>query len=298
MRDVRTILDWFGRTLLVAGLVILGFVAYQLWGTNLLADRAQANLRSQFDSQATPTTATMPPNSTSVPTTTTTTVPSVNAPNGDAIAVIKIPRIELESTVVNGVSGADLRKGPGRYPQTVLPGEAGNAAIAGHRTTYGAPFGRLDELRVGDPIIVRTLKGTYTYRVSTEPFVVTPRQTEVLDPSPDTMLTLTTCHPKYSAAERLIVRARLDTTTSPKPLPPSPTVPATQVVTSTTLAGAHIPVFGLVVSVLLTLLIGAGWWFLFHRRPKWTTWGIGFAVFLPALVLMYYFVERSLPASY
>lgn len=294
------ILEWVGRTLLVAGLVILGFVAYQLWGTGLLADRSQANLRSQFDQRtasSTSTTSTPGSASTTRPAVTTTTAP-VSPPSGDAIAVIKISRIDLESTVVNGVSTADLRKGPGHYPQTVLPGERGNAALAGHRTTYGAPFARLDELRVGDPIVVRTLNGTYTYRVSTEPFVVSPRDVEVLDPTDDTVLTLTTCHPKYSAAERLIVRARLDTNASPTPRPPSPTTPGASVATVDTLAGSKVPVFPLIMSALLLLLIGGGWWFVFHRRPHWTTWAGGFALFLPALLLFYYFVERSLPASY
>lgn len=300
MRDFRMILEWVGRTLLVAGLVILGFVAYQLWGTGLLADRSQANLRSQFNERTASSSSTTPTTAGGATTTrpATTTTPVVNPPSGDAIAVIKIERIDLESTVVNGVSTADLRKGPGRYPQTVLPGERGNAALAGHRTTYGAPFGRLDELRVGDPIVIRTLNGTYTYRVSTEPFVVSPRDVEVLDPTDDTVLTLTTCHPKYSAAERLIVRARLDTDASPTPRPPSPTTPGQPIETVDDLAGSSVPVFPLVMSGLLLLLVGGGWWFVFHRRPHWTTWVGGFALFLPALLLFYYFVERSLPASY
>src|SRR5437899_6262166 len=106
-----------------------------------------------------------------------------------------------------------------------MPGEQGNAAIAGHRTTYGAPFNRLDELAPGDDVLVTTLKGSFTYKVATT-HVVKPDQVEVLDPTPAPTLTLTTCNPKYSASQRLVVVANLAPGQKASPATPPPTTPA------------------------------------------------------------------------
>ncbi|MXV90108.1 MAG: sortase [Acidimicrobiia bacterium] len=146
-------------------------------------------------------------------------LPLVYPDAGEAIARIIIPSIDVDTIVVAGVEIDDLRKGPGHYSTTPLPGQPGNAAIAGHRTTYGAPFGRLAELNAGDAIIVETLQGRFVYRVlpgqpgmagHTLGFrIVAPTALEVLDDVGDNRLTLTTCHPKYSSKKRLIVHAAL-----------------------------------------------------------------------------------------
>ena len=146
-------------------------------------------------------------------------LPLVYPEAGEAIARIVIPAIDLDAIVVAGVEIDDLRKGPGHFSTTPLPGQPGNAAIAGHRTTYGAPFGRLNELNAGDAIIVETLQGRFVYRVlpgqpgmagHTLGFrIVAPTALEVLDDVGDNRLTLTTCHPKYSSKKRLIVHAAL-----------------------------------------------------------------------------------------
>ena len=136
---------------------------------------------------------------------------------GSAIARIQIPAIDVDKTVVEGVRVGDLRKGPGHYPTTPLPGQAGNAAIAGHRTTYGAPFGEMDKLKPGDQIIVTTIQGQFTYEVIPQGeghghFIVAPHQVEVLDQNfsdNPNRLTLTACHPKRSARQRIIVVAAL-----------------------------------------------------------------------------------------
>lgn len=136
---------------------------------------------------------------------------------GSAIARIQIPAIDVDKTVVEGVRVSDLRKGPGHYPTTPMPGQAGNAAIAGHRTTYGAPFGELDKLEPGDQIIVTTIQGQFTYEVAAQGqghghFIVAPHQVEVLDQDfsdHPNRLTLTACHPKRSARQRIIVVAAL-----------------------------------------------------------------------------------------
>ncbi|HEX7166195.1 MAG TPA: class E sortase, partial [Acidimicrobiales bacterium] len=151
--------------------------------------------------------------------TSTTAVPApLSVPTGDGVANIRIPKIGLEKVVVEGVSVAALKKGPGHYPTTPLPGQPGNAAIAGHRTTYGSPFSRLDELDPGDRIEVRTRQGEFTYEVSGTQ-IVTPDQNEVLNPTDENRLTLTTCHPRYSAAKRMIVTARLIDNPVPGPPP-------------------------------------------------------------------------------
>ncbi len=155
------------------------------------------------------TEATAPP--TTVPPITGTTVPNIPElpENGEAVASLDIPDIGLNWTVVEGVDVEDLKKGPGHYPGTPMPGQPGNAAIAGHRTTHGAPFFRVNELEPGDPIFVRTLQGQFEYRV-TESLVVQPEEYDrVINLPEGDLLTLTSCHPRYSAAQRFIVHAEL-----------------------------------------------------------------------------------------
>jgi sortase A len=138
-------------------------------------------------------------------------------PAGEVTARLLIPDIDVDERVVSGVGTEDLRKGPGHYRRTALPGMPGNAAIAGHRTTWGAPFNRLDELEPGDEIVVFTVQGEFTYRVIEQPsgkgwFVVTPDRIDVLDQDFEehpNRLTLTACHPKYTARQRIIVVAEL-----------------------------------------------------------------------------------------
>lgn len=127
---------------------------------------------------------------------------------GDPLGRIQIPALDLDWAVVEGTSAAELRKGPGHIPGTSLPGQPGNAVLSGHRTTYGAPFHRLDELEPGDDIVVETTIGTHRYEVVSS-MVVTPRDTWVVNGRDGAWLTLTTCHPKYSSRQRLVVFAAL-----------------------------------------------------------------------------------------
>ena len=126
---------------------------------------------------------------------------------GDSLTRIKIPALGLDTVVVEGVTPSALRAGAGHYPQTPLPCEGGNVSIAGHRTTYGRPFGNVDQLKPGDTIELTTPVGGCVYKVSRAPFVVAPSELSVIDPTPERSLTLTTCHPRGSAAQRLIIRA-------------------------------------------------------------------------------------------
>jgi sortase A len=127
---------------------------------------------------------------------------------GDALGKLLIPSIGVSEYVVEGTDSDELRKGPGHYPDTPLPGQHGTSAIAGHRTTYGAPFRKLDQVKKGDRIVVELPYGTFVYRVE---------RTQVVDDSAlwvtkrvgHDRLVLTACHPLYSAAQRIVAFARL-----------------------------------------------------------------------------------------
>lgn len=214
--DLPAVLSFAGRTLIMLGLLILGFVGFELLGTNVAEARDQSALREQLVAPPPPTdlavSAPLPDQPAPPP-----------APVGSAVARLRIPRIGVDKAVVEGVDLSDLRKGPGHYANTPLPGQPGNAAIAGHRTTYGAPFFRLDEMEPGDPILVSTVQGAFRYEVS-KVVVVKPSQVDVLETIPENgnQLTLTTCNPRFSAAERLVVVADLKgpagaASTSPDP---------------------------------------------------------------------------------
>lgn len=126
---------------------------------------------------------------------------------GDAIARIEIPEIGVSEYVVEGTDVDSLRKGPGHYPDTPLPGERGTSAIAGHRTTYGAPFRRIDQLERGQRITIDMPDGRFLYRVE-RTTIVDDQDLSVLDPVGYRRLMLSACHPLYSAAQRIIVFAR------------------------------------------------------------------------------------------
>ena len=133
---------------------------------------------------------------------------------GHAVGRIRIPAIGVSEVFVQGTGTADLRKGPGHYPETPLPGERGTVAIAGHRTTYGAPFRHIDELDRGDRIDLHMPYGDFTYRVE-RTRIVPPTETSVIDRVDHDRLVLSACHPLYSAAQRIIVFARLDAAPAP-----------------------------------------------------------------------------------
>lgn len=126
---------------------------------------------------------------------------------GDSLTRIRIPALDIDVVVVEGITASALRAGAGHYPKTSLPCEGGNVAIAGHRTTFGRPFGNLDQLKTGDTVELETPLGSCMYQITKNPFVIEPTELSVIDQTPAKTLTLTTCHPKGSAAKRLVVQA-------------------------------------------------------------------------------------------
>ncbi|MET9342719.1 MULTISPECIES: class E sortase [unclassified Nonomuraea] len=201
---MRALLRTCGELSITAGLVMMFFCAYLLWGTSAYTQRQQQLLQRQLAEEQGDATAHLG-----------------RIRLGNALALLRIPRLgdDYKYAVVEGVDAEHLKKGPGHYPGSALPGKIGNLVLSGHRTTYAAPFNRIDELRRGDEIIVDAREARYTYRVISQD-VVEPDEVDILAPVPGkpditpirAMITLLTCHPEYSAAQRLIVYGVLKST--------------------------------------------------------------------------------------
>ncbi|WP_242911079.1 class E sortase [Actinomadura terrae] len=186
-----------GELCITAGLILMLFVTYELWGTGQYTRAQQDRLgRELMDTWKAPK------------------VTTEKVRLGKGLAMIRIPRFGdgYHYVIIEGVDRADLRKGPGHYPGSAMPGEIGNFVVSGHRTTYSAPFNRLGELRAGDKILIDTRDRQFVYQVTGRE-IVKPTAVEVTAPVPnhpnkrptEKRITLTTCHPKYSAAERMII---------------------------------------------------------------------------------------------
>ena len=209
----------FGQSLVVVGALTLLFVAYQLWGTGFLTDRYQEDLKEDFEElvEIVEETNTDVSGTEETPDEEITFSDFLWRSEGEAIAQLVIPRMDLTQTVVSGVSSESLRRGPGHYQNTPMPGMPGNASIAGHRTTWGAPFSRIDELEPGDEINIQTIQGSFTYKVVEQAggrgsFIVSPQRLDVLGQNYEeypNRLTLISCHPKLTARNRIIVVAEL-----------------------------------------------------------------------------------------
>lgn len=246
---VRTVTRGIGQTLITVGLVALLFVVYQVYVTDFLTARKQDQLSQSIERQwaDAPTTdvltadapAPAPARSDGAPAPAPTPTPapeSIQVDVGQPIAKMYIPRLgaDWSRVVVEGTAQVQLAQGPGHYLDTAMPGQDGNFAVAGHRVGRGSPFLDLDTMQPGDAIVVETAANWYVYRVLGDPAtgdfgtdpsgipgrqIVRPEATEVISPTPGgpaggppsgAYLTLTTCNPKYSARQRLIIHARLD----------------------------------------------------------------------------------------
>jgi sortase A len=225
---VRTGLRGFGQTLITLGLVMLLFTFYELKVTNLVTAREQGQLTEELTARWAEPRAVGTPVEPGGPVAAAGTPVEPGGPVaapvarqlGSGFAIMRIPRLggwnDKPPVVVEGVGVEDLKKGPGHIPGTALPGEIGNVVLSGHRTTYGAPFNRFDELQPGDAVVLETRDMWFTYEV-TGSDIVAPTAVEVTLPVPGNptatptkrLLTMTTCNPEYSARQRLIVSAEM-----------------------------------------------------------------------------------------
>ncbi len=260
--------------LLYLATVVVLFIVFMLWGTNLLTSITQRSLLTTFQHQVLSGTY-------------------GTTADGSVIGSISIPKIGLNMAFVQGTSESDLIEGPGHYLGTALPGQSGNVAIAGHRTTYGAPFYNLDMLSLGDKVVLTTHTGQFTY-VVTGSTVVSPSNTTVLSPTPKPTLTLTTCNPRFSATTRLVVTAKLSGSIVSK----SEVLIAkrTTVATSSSVSGKSVTgaLLALIPAVLLSIV---GIAFLTKRRRYFvvvTLMAISYLLWLVA----FFFGGRFLPGSF
>jgi sortase A len=305
MSAFRRVVDIFGRVLIGLGVLVLLFTAYQIWGTSVQEAQVQSSLRSQLQKD---TTSDAVRNALAqesaldkLPTGPPVAAPTTAAPaEGEPIGDIRIPVIGINQVVVEGTNTPDLRKGPGHYTGTPLPGQSGNASIAGHRTTYGHPFYNLDSVKVGDPIVLTTLQGIFVYD-ATRSFVVSPSDTTVVDNVFADQLTLTTCNPRFSATTRLVVQAKL----AHSQLFPNSGLPVQKHVKadpkSESLAGnsgvslTDALFWGILTAIVVTGIFFAAYRF---RRQRWFIYGVGA---VGTLVLLWFFfgaVSPLLPASF
>ncbi|MDQ4038977.1 MAG: class E sortase [Actinomycetota bacterium] len=225
---VRTGIRGLGQTLITGGLVVLLFVVYELFVTDLMTDQRQEELTDEL-LQGWEDDPTLGPD-----------LPGgglSQIPLGDGFAFIRIPVLGADyvRVVVEGTTADALRQGPGHYVDSAMPGELGNFSLAGHRTGKGSPFIDLDVLKPGDAVVIETVDTYFTYRVLGDPAtgdydadpsgipgmeIVAPQDVEVIFPIPGAddasvdptaaYLTLTTCHPKFSNEQRLIIHAVLE----------------------------------------------------------------------------------------
>jgi sortase A len=213
-----------GQMLITAGVIILLFVAYELWFTGFYTQQQQNQMDKKIQQQwqtAGPDVSTIAPDKVRL---------------GSGIAVLYIPRFgrHYHFVIVEGTGFNDLQKGPGHYPGTALPGQKGNFAVAGHRTTYLHPFNKIATLRDQDKIVLETKNMWFTYTIENIPGtnipwreIVAPTKVEVAYAVPDQpdpaktptlrLLTFTSCHPEYSASQRYVIHAILTETLKKQP---------------------------------------------------------------------------------
>ena len=211
MKGLRWGVRTLGEVLITLGLLTFLFMAWQLWWTDVTANREQAITIHALERGFGP--AGRPEHGAAAPLATLTKVPF-----GEAFAIMRIPRFgaDYARPVLQGIDHDTLTKGIAHYPGTAFPGQVGNFAVAGHRTTYGKPFSDIDLLQKGDVIVVETKSSYFVYAVDRH-VIVTPDQVEVIGPVPQdpgahpsqAWLTMTSCHPRYSANQRYIVFAKL-----------------------------------------------------------------------------------------
>ena len=205
----RRVAGWAGELLVTLGVLLLLFAAWQLWWTDVVSLRASDELVRTLEQDHAGGLAPSAVGADGLP---------EGTDEGDAFAVVRIPRFgqDYARPVLEGTGRDVLARGVGHYAGTAGPGQVGNFALAGHRTTYGRPFHDVDRLVDGDRVVVETATEVFVYEVTSRD-VVPPGDVGVIAPVPtepgasptEPLLTLTSCHPRYSATERFVVHGRL-----------------------------------------------------------------------------------------
>lgn len=274
------------RALTGIGLLVSLFLLFEFVFSGLFHDRAQRDLLVGFKQQIS---------------TTSLDAPSAAAPEGSPVGLLHINRLGLDEVIVEGTSPDDLKKGPGHLRAAPMPGEFGNAVIAGRRTTYGSPFRHLDLLRIGDPIRVTTGQGVFLYRVSSVQHV-SAGTAAPLTAKLDNRLTLVTSDPAYAPSRRLVVVATLaplaaasDSKGTPLDVAGRPPVAAT--ISELGLTGD--PTGLILVLIFGQLLIAAIWitnraW---RRWPHSLTLLFAVPTILALTVLVFWNLDRLLPGT-
>jgi sortase A len=198
----RAAVRGFGEVLITLGVVILLLCVYQLFYTNIESNRAQNKIRDDLAEQWKKP------------------VSLKQIPLGDGFALMRIPRLgpDWVKPIVEGVGTSDLSQGLGHYPKSVMPGQVGNFAVAGHRATHGEPFREMDTVGKGDVVVVEMKESWFIYRVDRDPEIVLPTEVDVVLPVPrqpdakptKKLITLTTCHPRWASTHRMIVFGHLE----------------------------------------------------------------------------------------
>jgi sortase A len=218
VRGVRAVAGAAGELAITVAVLLLAFVAWQLWWTDVEAERSQdravTRIEQEFAAPPAPAPAAAEPGQPEARV-------ELDLPAGDAFALIRVPRFgpEFVRPVLEGTTRPVLAQGVGHYVGSARPGEVGNFATAGHRTTYGKPYSDIDTLRTGDLVVVETRTAYHVYAVTSHEIVL-PSAVEVIEPVPGhpgavpvvAAMTLTSCNPRYSAAERYVVHAALSAT--------------------------------------------------------------------------------------
>lgn len=273
-------------------MIVILFAVWQIWGTTIAEHHAQSSLRTQFETKVHSAPATSRPASL-----VSATAKVAAPPEGTPVARLQIPAIGVNQIVVEGTAEQDLEKGPGHYAGTAMPGQAGNVAIAGHRTTYGAPFFHLNDLVAGDTIYLTTDSGEQlTYVVQHKAVPVSPKDLSVLNYVGDNRLTLTTCNPEFSASQRLVAVAFLQGALNRA----TGTQPATVVQREVTTGfsgwrWSYLPECAVLLALLVVLALAHGKFG--TRLGRLGRWLIFTPIWLAGLYLLFSALGNLLPAS-
>ncbi len=296
------------RILTFVGMLFALFIVYQFWFTDISESRDQhvllrefkASLRTQagldLSGQSSGGSGVLTTGDPGADATASATAAPPPPSAGEPVAILTIPRLDIEAVVVEGSAATQTMQGPGHVRSTPMPGERGNAAIVGRRTTYGAPFADLDRLRPGDRIIATTPRGAFRYKVAERAFTVNEEtDRDPFEPTLGNRLTLVTTAPKFLASERLIVRGELIGDPIPPPALNDRGGSIDDAEDGLSPNWGTIPGF-LIWTQMLLLAFGVAY-LLYRRWLRWPTYLLTTPVLIALLILTFDSFSKLLPSS-